>query len=97
MWFRRKKDVSLEQFRELTKAVTMLREDLDDLYDRHERLRGKFYGTRKPENHSDSSEANNPATGTSSDPTSASARLSKSELLARYWLPGRPALHSGGK
>jgi hypothetical protein len=73
-WFRK---VDPDELRDLRKAVVQLREDVDDLEAKHERLRGRFYERVKPGVRS----------GGPARPES------KQELLARYFVPGRPAVH----
>jgi hypothetical protein len=73
-WFRK---VDPDALRELRKAVVQLREDVDDLESKHERLRGRFYERTAPRN------------GSGRPPRPES----KQELLARYFIPGRPAVH----
>jgi len=115
MFFWRNKAESNDRIRDLTKLVTQLREDLDDLGARHERLRGRYYATRGKSqpirsgtdetNESDSQETGAAAADESNSGSDTGApgttdrsgrrRLTKSELLSRYWTPGRPAIHSG--
>jgi hypothetical protein len=63
---------------DLSSKVRQLREDFDDLADKHERLRGKFYGLGLHK------------------PSEQSQPLTKSEILARHFTPGRPVRHTEG-
>jgi len=99
MFFWRNKQVTVEHIRELTKIVVRLREDIDDLSDKHERLRGKFYALRPKSTAPDDDPGNSDASA-SSDTAPRRAKPnraeSKSEILARYFTPGRPTVHNTG-
>ena len=114
MFFWRNKAESNDRIRDLTKLVTQLREDLDDLGARHERLRGRYYATRGKSQPirsgtDETNESDSQETGAAADESNSGSdtgapgttdrsgrrRLTKSELLSRYWTPGRPAIHSG--
>lgn len=111
MFFWRNKTATLDHIRELSKVCSQLREDLDDLGAKHERLRGRFYALNgnirpKPENSIEGTETGDSDTERSATEVSRArakarananpnASLSKAELLAKYWRPGRPAIHTG--
>jgi len=94
VFWRRKPALTDDQVRELVKSVRHLREDIDDLAHKHERLRGKFYGNRNAVRSEDLGTADNPSGEAGS--SGSARRPSKSELLARYFTPGKPTIHSGG-
>jgi hypothetical protein len=108
MFFWRNKAVTLDHIRELAKVCSQLREDLDDLAAKHERLRGRFYALNGKTNAKagPDDETSDPDAEGSAEPVArarAKSRananpnsgLTKSELLAKYWRPGRPAIHTG--
>jgi septal ring factor EnvC (AmiA/AmiB activator) len=99
VFWRRKPSVTDDQIREIAKALRNVREDLDDLAHKHNKLRGKFYGDRNPVRaeaaDADHNSGETSAAGTENRPSRRSAP-SKSELLARYFTPGRPTVHTGG-
>jgi hypothetical protein len=95
VFWRRNSGISATQASELIdllrahgKELKQLREDIDDLGDKHERLRGKFY-------------AKNGAGGTGdpkpSDllpgPENNGRPRGLRPLLSDYWTPGTPAKH----